>query len=193
MQDAAGHDALAKGCLKCLLQLQQPELPLEEVLKQYKLAIYSAKFWTGHACKTKERIENIGQIAINLFSVDNPTYLIWIRLVEWLARKSIRSKCVAVPEPEGDWSPLDIAYFHSHEKMLENLSSSCRSLLGAKKDASQQRGKINGDRCIGCLHVSAICLRSNIANVEAENIWPIVQLSQLSGSQLLFHVQTVFR
>jgi hypothetical protein len=44
MQATACHGAMAKGCLKYLLQFHQPESFSEEVFKKFKLARYSAEF-----------------------------------------------------------------------------------------------------------------------------------------------------
>jgi hypothetical protein len=46
MQEAECHNAIAKGSLKYLMQLQQPLE--EETLRTFALARYSAKFWSSH-------------------------------------------------------------------------------------------------------------------------------------------------
>jgi ankyrin repeat protein len=80
MQTVESHGALAKSCLRYLLQLQQPVIHFEETFQNSALALYSANSWMHHAKKAGKSIDNISQIAADLFSVDNPSYLIWIRL-----------------------------------------------------------------------------------------------------------------
>ncbi|KAJ4367429.1 hypothetical protein N0V83_007011 [Neocucurbitaria cava] len=80
MQDVACHEAIATGCLMYLLQFQGPGMYSEEVLQRFRIAQYSAEFWFKHARKTGERLQKMSQVAINLFSRDNPAYLLWIQL-----------------------------------------------------------------------------------------------------------------
>ncbi|OCK72710.1 ankyrin, partial [Lepidopterella palustris CBS 459.81] len=76
-------------------------------------------------------------------------------VVELLIKEGLRSECVTICEPLGQWSPLDIANFHGHEEMVGNLSSSCRALLGSETDTTRSPGKRhNGYQCDGCFHVS---------------------------------------
>jgi ankyrin repeat protein len=81
MQDAASHGAIATCCLGYLLQLQQPELTVDDV-ESFKLARYSAEFWSSHAQKALEQTKEISQIALRLCSKENPAYLNWIRLFD---------------------------------------------------------------------------------------------------------------
>jgi ankyrin repeat protein len=80
MQDTICHEVIARGCLGYLFQFQQPELDSDNFPEIFKLATYSAEFWVSHAHKTGDRIKNISQVAIRLFSTENPAYLNWIRL-----------------------------------------------------------------------------------------------------------------
>jgi ankyrin repeat protein len=81
-------------------------------------------------------------------------------IVERLIKEGLRSECVTLPQPEGQWSPISIAIFHGNGKMLEELSAPCRSLLGtgpnsSAADAVQLNGRRHGGYwCNGCFHVS---------------------------------------
>ncbi|KAF2737831.1 hypothetical protein EJ04DRAFT_460527, partial [Polyplosphaeria fusca] len=79
MRDDFSHNTIAASCLRYLLQLQQPELTLES-LKIFKLARYSAEFWTSHALETHEPTTEIKDWAIRLCCKENPAYVNWIRL-----------------------------------------------------------------------------------------------------------------
>jgi hypothetical protein len=48
IRDNVCHDNIAAGCLGYLLQIQQSELE-QDFLESFKLARYSAQFWTAHA------------------------------------------------------------------------------------------------------------------------------------------------
>ena len=76
-------------------------------------------------------------------------------VVNLLIKQGLHSECVALPEPQGQWSPLDIALFHGHEEMLEKLPSTRRALLGLETDTTRSPGKHHGGyQCDGCFHVS---------------------------------------
>ncbi|KUL90773.1 hypothetical protein ZTR_00369 [Talaromyces verruculosus] len=79
MRADISHNAIAAACLRYLLQLQQSELNPES-LKIFKLARYSAEFWTSHATKTNEPTTEIKDWAIRLCCKENPAYVNWIRL-----------------------------------------------------------------------------------------------------------------
>jgi ankyrin repeat protein len=81
-------------------------------------------------------------------------------IVERLIKEGLRSECVTLPQLEGKWSPISIAIFYRNGKMLEELSASYRSLLGAGADLSAaDTVQLNGRRyggywCDGCFYVS---------------------------------------
>lgn len=79
MRDDACHYAMARSCLGYLLQLEQPELHAA-FLEEFRLARYSAEYWSSHARKTGERTEDIGQLAARLCSRNSYLYVNWIRL-----------------------------------------------------------------------------------------------------------------
>lgn len=157
MQDVACHEAIATGCLMYLLQFRGPGMYSEEVLQRFRLAHYSAEFWFEHARKTGERLQKTSQVAINLFSRDNPAYLLWIQnpeVIERLVKEGLGSECVTVPQPEGEWSPLAVAIFHGNTEMLGKLSTSCKSLLGTTSTTTQLHGELHvGFICNACFHV----------------------------------------
>jgi ankyrin repeat protein len=80
MQTVSSHVTIAKGCLRYLLQLQTPIVDFEETFQSSALALYSANYWMQHTHEAGEYMNEISQIAIDLFSVDSPSYQIWIRL-----------------------------------------------------------------------------------------------------------------
>jgi preprotein translocase subunit YajC len=78
MQEAECHDAITRGSLKYLIQLQQPLS--RETLKAFALARYIAEFWSRHLQKTGDKIEQASQLTIRLMARDEPAYLNWIQL-----------------------------------------------------------------------------------------------------------------
>jgi hypothetical protein len=73
MQEVKCHNAIAEDSLYYLMQFQEPLS--EERLKASALARYSAQFWSSHLRKTADGVETTRQLAIMLFSVENPVYL----------------------------------------------------------------------------------------------------------------------
>ena len=92
MRDNVCHDVIARSCLGYLLQFQQPQLD-RDCLSKFRLARYSAEFWTSHVQRTGERTEEIDQIAIRLCSKESSAYVNWIRL----------------SDPEQSWRSPDFA------------------------------------------------------------------------------------
>jgi ankyrin repeat protein len=80
MQAAACHSIIARACLGYLGQLQEPEPRVEDTLGKYKLAQYSARFWSSHAQKVGDRTAETSRAALTLLSKDNAAYLNWIRI-----------------------------------------------------------------------------------------------------------------
>jgi ankyrin repeat protein len=78
MQETECHNAIAKGSLKYLMQLQQ--LLERETLQACALARYSAEFWSSHLRKTGDEGEQASQLAMGLMAKEEPAYLNWIRL-----------------------------------------------------------------------------------------------------------------
>jgi ankyrin repeat protein len=102
MQVALSHGVIAKGCLEYLLQLQQPNTSPEHILQNFALAHYSANSWMDHAQRSGQLIDEINQLAINLLSVKNPSYMIWVRLFsrDFTWTKGVRQRStIKTPEP----------------------------------------------------------------------------------------------
>ncbi|KAI2484784.1 multiple ankyrin repeats single kh domain protein [Pyrenophora tritici-repentis] len=78
IQEDECHNAIAKGSLKYLIQLQQPLS--RETLKVFALARYSAEFWSSHLRKTGDKMEQTSQLSMDLMAREEPAYLNWIRL-----------------------------------------------------------------------------------------------------------------
>ncbi|KAF2878542.1 vegetative incompatibility protein HET-E-1 [Massariosphaeria phaeospora] len=78
MQEAECHNAITRGCLKYLIQLQQPLS--KEALKASALARYTAEFWSSHLRKTGDEIAQVSQLTMSLMAIEEPGYLNWIRL-----------------------------------------------------------------------------------------------------------------
>jgi ankyrin repeat protein len=95
MQDDRCHDAIASGCLGYLLQFQQPELAFNNHHEIFKLALYSARFWISHAKRIGDRGKSTIQVAIRLFSTENPAYFNWA----WLYDPNIRRVRAETPHP----------------------------------------------------------------------------------------------
>jgi hypothetical protein len=80
MQEIKCHKVITQGSLKYLSQLQQPLS--KEILEGSALARYSARFWSNHLQKTGDEIEQVSQLAMSLTVIEEPAYLIWIRLYD---------------------------------------------------------------------------------------------------------------
>jgi len=81
MQDVSCNEIITKSCLGYLLQFQQQSEPLsEENIQDYKLARYSAEFWTTHAQAAMNETETWSQLAMELLLTENGAYLNWIRI-----------------------------------------------------------------------------------------------------------------
>jgi len=80
MQEVKCHKAIAKGSLGYLNQFQFRTSISERFLTQFALAHYSAEFWMKHLHKTGDEMEDVSQLAMGLFSAENPAYLTWVRL-----------------------------------------------------------------------------------------------------------------
>lgn len=115
-------------------------------------------------------------------------------VVELLIKEGLRGESVAISQPQGRWSPLDIAIFHGHKEMLEKVSSSCRDLLGSESDTTPSPGKwYGGYLCNGCFHVSVEPELLSLFDMKAGHLWASISLLHLPGSKLLFHVQAILR
>ncbi|KAF1933118.1 uncharacterized protein M421DRAFT_24692, partial [Didymella exigua CBS 183.55] len=80
MQEAKCHNAITRGSLKYLIQLQ---LPLSrETFEGCALARYTAEFWSSHLRKTGDEMEQVSQLAMSLMAREEPAYLTWIQLYD---------------------------------------------------------------------------------------------------------------
>jgi hypothetical protein len=80
MQEVECHNAITKGCLRYLTQLQQPLS--EETLKASALARYAAEFWSSHLRNVGEETDEVILVAMSFMSMENPAYLTWIQLCD---------------------------------------------------------------------------------------------------------------
>jgi hypothetical protein len=78
MQEIECHDAIARGSLQYLIQFQQPLS--QKTLEVSALARYTAKFWSSHLQKTRDKMEQVSQPIMSLMAREEPAYLNWIRL-----------------------------------------------------------------------------------------------------------------
>lgn len=74
------HGAIAAACLGYLNQFQEPELITDRALQEFKLARYSAKFWSRHVRKADDQEAEVNNLACRLLSTENPAYFIWMRI-----------------------------------------------------------------------------------------------------------------
>jgi hypothetical protein len=112
MRDDICHDTLASSCLSYLLQFQQLELK-PDFLESFKLARYSAMFWTRHAEKRDKITKETNETAIRLCCKKEPAYANWVRL--W--------------DPDKPWSKPDL------QKGLEKIADPLyyAALLGLRE------------------------------------------------------------
>ncbi|KAH6875175.1 hypothetical protein BKA58DRAFT_418768 [Alternaria rosae] len=100
MQEGECQKVIARGCLKYLIQLQQP-LSRERV-KASALTRYTAEFWSSHLQNTGDEIEQVSHLAMSLMAVEEPAYLTWVQLYDpdrpWEGRNLKRSPS-SVPMP----------------------------------------------------------------------------------------------
>jgi len=129
MQDDICHDALAASCLGYLLQFQQLELK-PDFLESFKLARYSAEFWTRHAEKTDKQKKETNEAAIRLCCKKEPAYANWIRL--WNPDKPLREPVLR----KGLKKILDPLYYAA----LLGLREVVKMLLNKGADVNAQGG-----------------------------------------------------
>jgi hypothetical protein len=130
MRDDVSNDVIATGCVSYILQFQHLELE-PDFLEQFKLARYSAEFWTSHAQKRGHLTKEISQKAIQLCCKENSAYANWIRLwnPDWPWRQPELRK-----DPEKIPNPLYYA-------ALLNLREVVKILLNAGADVNAQGGE----------------------------------------------------
>ena len=81
MQNAACNEFIAKSCLQYILQFQSSVFFTNETIGEFKLARYSAEFWTTHV-QGAHKAEILNQLIMALFSTGNGAYLNWIRIFD---------------------------------------------------------------------------------------------------------------
>lgn len=110
-------------------------------------------------------------------------------VVERLIKEGLRSECVTTPRLEGQWSPISFAIFHGNEKMPEELSTTCRSLLDTGADTVRLHGTHrDGYWCNGCFHVSGWLKVIEHISHQIGHLWATLPLPHTSRLQLLFYV-----
>jgi ankyrin repeat protein len=100
MEETESHAVIMKGSLGYLNQFQYP-IP-REILRISMLSRYSAQFWISHLRKTGDKMEGLSRIAMSLFSIESPAYLIWIRLCDPdnpSQEPQFRSGLKSIPKP----------------------------------------------------------------------------------------------
>ncbi|KAF2876225.1 heterokaryon incompatibility protein-domain-containing protein [Massariosphaeria phaeospora] len=129
MQETKCHNAIVKGSLKYLIQLEQPLS--KGVLDGSALARYTAKFWCSHLRKTGDEIGQASQLTMDLMAREEPAYLSWIQL----------------HDPDRPWEELNL------EKSLDSIpmplyyaallgfSTVTRLLLDAGAEVNAQGGR----------------------------------------------------
>jgi ankyrin repeat protein len=80
MQEVECHNAITKGCLRYLTQVQQP-LSFD-ILDASALARYAAEFWNSHLRKTENEKEKVSQLALEALLIEKPTCLTWTQLYD---------------------------------------------------------------------------------------------------------------
>ncbi|EUC36316.1 hypothetical protein COCCADRAFT_88667, partial [Bipolaris zeicola 26-R-13] len=109
------HGAIAAACLGYLNQFQEPELITDRALQEFKLARYSAKFWSRHVRKADDQEVEVNNLACRLLSTENPAYFIWMRINH--------------PDREFRWN-------HYPGSTTNILPLYCASMLGLEKVVS---------------------------------------------------------
>jgi ankyrin repeat protein len=160
MQEAECHNAITKGSLKYLIQLQQPLS--EETLQISALARYAAEFWSNHFRKIGEKVEELCQLAMDLMSVKNPAYLTWIQLYD----------------PDSPWMELDLrkgldsAAAPLYYAALLDLSTITRMLLDQGAEVNKQGGRygnaLHAASLRGHKHIVQTLIEAG-AEVDAQN------------------------
>jgi ankyrin repeat protein len=160
MQEAESQNAITKGSLKYLIQLQQPLF--EEVFQKSALARYAAEFWSNHFRKIGEKVEELCQLAMDLMSVKNPAYLTWIQLYD----------------PDIPWRGLDLskgldsAAAPLYYAALLDVSTITRMLLDQGAEVNKQGGRygnaLHAASLRGHKHIVQTLIEAG-AEVDAQN------------------------
>ncbi|KAI0572068.1 multiple ankyrin repeats single kh domain protein [Pyrenophora tritici-repentis] len=128
MQEAKCHNAIARGSLNYLIQLEQPLS--RETLKAFALARYTAEFWSSHLRNAGDDIEHASRLAMSLFAIKEPAYLTWIQLCDpdhpW-RKPDLERSLDSIPTP---------LYYAA----LLDLRTITRMLLGKGADINAQGG-----------------------------------------------------
>ncbi|XP_014553175.1 hypothetical protein COCVIDRAFT_75541, partial [Bipolaris victoriae FI3] len=123
------HNAITEGCLKYLLQFQQPIST--HILEGFALARYAAEFWSSHLRKAGDQTDAVSRVAVSLMSIEQPAYLIWIQLFD----------------PDEQWEEPDLRKglesiaIPRYYAALLGLSAIARILLDQGADVNAPGGK----------------------------------------------------
>jgi ankyrin repeat protein len=127
MQKAECHSAIAKSCLKYILQLSQPLS--KEALKTSALANYSAQHWSSHLRDTGGNLE-VSWLAMDMMSTERPEYLTWIQIYD-------PDRLFARPDLDRGLKSLAPPLYYAS---LLGLSMVTKLLLGKGADINAQGG-----------------------------------------------------
>ncbi|EAT79858.1 hypothetical protein SNOG_12560 [Parastagonospora nodorum SN15] len=74
-------------------------------------------------------------------------------VVERLVQAGERGQSFATHQPASNWNPVDIAIYHGHMDMLQDLSSECKNALGPMTPGRKPAKIVANIMCDGCHHV----------------------------------------
>jgi Ankyrin repeats (3 copies) len=101
MQDTTCNEFIAKSCLGYLLQFQRSD-SFNRYIQEFKLAQYSAEFWTSHVQALPYKAEALNRLIMELFSTGDGAYLNSIRISDPdrpLDRLNAERELVNIPTP----------------------------------------------------------------------------------------------
>ena len=82
LQEHNSNVIIANSCVGYLLQFEDAESFCRETVETYKLARYSAEFWTHHARSYHSEEESTQKLVMKLFSNGGGAFLNWIRIYD---------------------------------------------------------------------------------------------------------------
>jgi ankyrin repeat protein len=109
-------------------------------------------------------------------------------VVQLLLEKGLRSHLITINEPEGQWSPLDVALYAGKGQMLKRLPATSRSLLGIEPGPERYPSKVTYkcDTCYGCRLVSSPNMIPDFVNIKVAMPWfmfPVYHMLAISSPQ----------
>ena len=78
------NDYIAETCIAYLLHFNDPTLQIDDIIRDFPLAEYAARYWIDHAqqaCNGTE-VTTVHQLCMELFGDKNDTFLKYLKIAD---------------------------------------------------------------------------------------------------------------